>query len=917
MVQPMVGKMILPLLGGSPGAWNTCMVFFQSLLLLGYLYAHYLTEKFNTAPHKQARIHLIILGSAIAWMTFSAILSSDNSPIAIFKSMTPTNTAYPMFGVLALLAVAIGLPFMVVSTSAPLLQKWFAYTNHPSSRDPYFLYAASNAGSLIALLGYPFYIERVMSLNTQAWFWAVGFIGLTLLVIPCATAATNPLPLPKKKDIQESDEASPLDDTQPSMTKQLRWVGLSFVPSSLMLGVTFHITTDIASMPLLWVIPLSLYLITFIIAYSRLPKWFRPVIGNLSPVVTLLLVFVLVSHIQGISTFMKLTMHIGAFFLAALMLHTELAHERPSTKYLTKYYLWISIGGVLGGIFNALIAPIVFPQAYEYIITIAIGCLLVPVFDMSKDAKLGDSPPETEEEAKPESEEENKDFKQGLVKILTFIIPLAMLLLSYQLSYLWHNSERYQTVVYKVSDFFNSASSALGAKLVFNSNILGTLLTYAVPCILCFVFIDKPIRFGLCVGAVLLAASIRDSRSSGIIESDRSFFGILRVEHSHAGDGATPPQRLFSYEFEGDEIYYINYGFSFYKLMHGTTLHGMQGIEPNAMTQELSDPLYMGNWSRADTQLWLAQARMRDQIRMLSASNGWDALLLTGMREAWDFRQEPLTYYHRTGPVGEIFREFRRKNPLGDVAMVGLGTGSAAAYALPGQKMTFYEIDPTVIDMVEKPRLMNPKEHEKGAKPIYGPFTYIDDARKRGAEIEFILGDARLKLEEDDSRKYDLLLVDAFSSDSIPIHLLTIEAIELYKQRLNPGGILALHISNRYIDLEPVVGRLAVEADLTARIWSDSKDGAYPGKTASSWVILTENPERFSDSIIANKADERFGAIAGGFVYYQYIPEWWFLRTPKDTPLWTDNYSDVISAIRMPEIVAIRRFVDRLFGVGD
>ena len=387
MVQPMVGKMVLPLLGGSPAVWNACMAFFQALLLLGYLYAHHVAGKYE--PRKQWVVHLVILGLPFAAFMIAVIIGARHSPIAIAESLAPTGESSPIVSVLAILTVAIAIPFFVVSTSAPLLQKWFAYTGHPSARDPYFLYSASNLGSMISLLGYPLFIEPNLSIVGQAWLFAVGFGILAIMIFFCGQAAANPIGVPppaqqrgnkqNRKDRQPTQQPNqpapalpPTNEPPPSWPRKLKWIALAFVPSSLMLGVTFHMSTDIASIPLLWVIPLTLYLITFIIAFGRMPDWFRVVIGNLAPVMILLLIFVLISGVDpgfGI----KILLHIATFFAVALMCHYELARDRPSSKYLTEFFLLMSVGGMLGGIFNSLVAPLVFPHAYEYPIVLILG----------------------------------------------------------------------------------------------------------------------------------------------------------------------------------------------------------------------------------------------------------------------------------------------------------------------------------------------------------------------------------------------------------------------------------------------------------------------------------------------------------------------------------------------------------------
>ena len=391
MVQPMVGKMILPLLGGSPAVWNACMVFFQALLLLGYLYADRLTRQENT--RKQWIIHMCVMALPVAVFALAVLLGTRHTPIAAVESLAPTDGSSAILSVLAILTVAIGIPFFVVSTSATLLQKWFTYTGHPSARDPYFLYAASNFGSLISLLGYPIFIEPNMTQGAQTWFWAAGFVALIGLIAFCGRAAVNPLGVPpgaalatagangkqggKQSGNQNANAQktnanattvpviAPAGEPPPSWARMAKWTALAFVPSSLMLGVTFHMTTDIASIPLLWVGPLALYLLTFIIAFGRVPPWFRILIGNLAPVMILLLVFLLISGVDpGIG--IKLLLHLLTFFAAALMCHYELARDRPSPQYLTTYFLIMSLGGVLGGIFNSLLAPLVFQHAYEY-----------------------------------------------------------------------------------------------------------------------------------------------------------------------------------------------------------------------------------------------------------------------------------------------------------------------------------------------------------------------------------------------------------------------------------------------------------------------------------------------------------------------------------------------------------------------
>jgi spermidine synthase len=800
MVQPMVGKMILPLLGGSPAVWNACMVFFQALLLLGYLYAHFVTTRLH--PRRQWAVHLLVLMAPVAAMGLAVVAGPKHVPIAVADALAPSGDTSPVVSVMALLLVAIGVPFFVSATSAPLLQKWFAYTGHPSARDPYFLYAASNAGSLLSLLGYPLFIEPNMILAGQAWLWAAGFVVLIGLILACGRAAANPVGVPPEgENLPRPGKPATAAATEPppSPGRVVRWVALAFVPSSLMLGVTFYMTTDIASVPLLWVIPLALYLVTFIIAYSAvIPPWFRLVVGNLAPVMILLTVFVTVA--QGFintGTGLTLLLHNATFFAVALMCHYELALDRPSPAHLTGYFLWISVGGVLGGIFNALVAPVVFTGASEYPVTLVIACLMVPPLGEAAAGAMG--PAGGRWDYWFRGYLRGWDRRRAVALALDLGIPVLLGLVFAVLSIFLPESTSFQRGVISAARWVN-----LNVGLGVTPDTVTAIGVFALPVMACFFFVDRPLRFALCVAALLVVNEYR-TRDPGLLHTERSFFGILKVEQRAIRD-------------------YPN--FRARSLVHGTTLHG--------------------------TQINAHRLHHLDVVQAAAPLGPWDALLVEGSLAAFDPRQEPLTYYHRTGPVGAMFHELRTRNGGADakaeVAMVGLGTGSAAAYALPGQRLTFYEIDPAVRRIVEEPTMvMNQDEvEEDGAAPEYGPFTYVRDARDRGAAVDFRMGDARLKLAEDKNspetdRKYALLMVDAFSSDAIPVHLLTKQAVELYLDRLAPGGILALHISNKYIRLEPVVARIAAELGLTARVWNDDSE-RRPGKTASSWVVLARDP---------------------------------------------------------------------------
>src|SRR5262245_42748335 len=380
----MVGKMILPLLGGTPAVWNTCMVFFQALLLLGYYYAH----KSSTAlpTRRQVAVHSAVLLVAAGALAVAAALSLNHSPVPIAKSLAPQGSDLPFFGVLLLLAVAIGLPFFTVSATAPLLQKWFSETGHPSAKDPYFLYAASNFGSLLALIGYPFVVEPRLRLVEQAWVWAVGFVVMALVIVACGRAVLSarlpPAPEPRKK------APAAVEPAPPHWMTRVRWLMLAAVPPSLMLAVTMDVATDMVSMPLLWVIPLALYLITFIIVFSKsVPASVHFGVVLITPVLILLVVFTKIAeptgniNLSNAPRTIQYIMHLlpfVTFFFVALACHGELARSRPAPKHLTSFYLTMSVGGMLGGLFNALVAPVVFNHISEYPITLVAACFLLP-----------------------------------------------------------------------------------------------------------------------------------------------------------------------------------------------------------------------------------------------------------------------------------------------------------------------------------------------------------------------------------------------------------------------------------------------------------------------------------------------------------------------------------------------------------
>ena len=563
-----------------------------------------------------------------------------------------------------------------------------------------------------------------------------------VLIVLCGNAVKN-APPPRAPAASSKARAGPGRAAPPRATK-VRWLLLAAVPSSLMLATTTDVSTDIVSMPLLWVVPLALYLLTFIIVFSKsVPAKVHLYVTLMAPVLVLLMVFLRTSANVAeaeLEVSFKLTvgLELGTFFLVALACHGELARTRPSARYLTEFYLLMSFGGMLGGLFNALVAPIVFTFITEYPISLVAACFLLPPLSHL----LNPAAPRD----------------RWRWSVWDFCLPL-----------LFFAAARF------LSDWYDGVQHASG-RLVRSvgadvpSNTVATIVAFGLPTLACYFLVDRPLRFGACVAALWIGAYWTFVETEHKVPADyqnyytRSYFGHMKVDLHRTGPPWFEPAM-------GETLEPASAPFR--RLIHGTTVHGAQPYHPAASSESAA--------------LWL-----------LGANGPADALALAWIGQPhWEFpHRDPITYYHRTGPVGALFDAFRDQTAAGaigtaDVACVGLGTGSVSAYGRPGQTVTFFEIDQTVVRLVKEPRY----------------FTYIDEAQKQGVKVEFLMGDARLSLEQTD-RKWGIMLVDAFSSDSIPAHLLTKEAVELYFSRLADNGLLALHISNRYLSLEPVIERI-------------------------------------------------------------------------------------------------------------
>ena len=717
LIQPMFAKMVLPLFGGAPAVWNTAMLFYQVTLLAGYLYAHGLRRWLPVRWQVIVHLGVVLLPAAVL-------------PMHVAGGLAPVGGEDPVPALLLLFGVGVGLPFFVVSTTSPLLQSWFGDATLAEARDPYALYAASNAGSMLALLAYPFVIEPSMRFDAQSLWWSVAYAAFGLLVASCA------LHYARRADTRHAQAPASVVDAAPriglSWLRRARWVLLAFVPSSLMLSVTTYMSTNIAPVPLLWILPLALYLLTFIVAFGSRrflsTEWLR----RAFPLVLLPLLALTLSEASSPIRLM-IGIHLVAFTLLALTCHAELAVDSPPGPSITEFYLWVSVGGALGGIFNALIAPRLFDSVLEYPVALVIAALVMRPPLRGGTGSVRES---------------------GGLRALDLALPIlvsASVLLT-------HSAIR----------MLPGTSAALA-----QSAALGVAL------LLCFPLATRPLRFGLGVAAIVVANGLLGT-DRRLLLSERSFFGISRVVSA----------------------------FGFHELAHGNISHGSQD--------------------------------MRSAVS----------------------RREPRTYYTRSSPVGQLIRARQAAGGAGRVAVVGLGAGSLACYARAGDLWTFYEIDPVVVRIARDPKW----------------FTYLQDC---APTARILLGDARLSLQAAPDAAYDLLLLDAYSADAIPLHLITREALALYRRKVAADGVIAFHISNRYFDLEPVVSALAGDAGLRVLLMRDlevSLSELLQGKTQSIWMVIAQ-PSAALEPLLRD-------------------PAWRQVRAPAGYRPWTDDFSSTISALR-------------------
>ena len=747
-VQLLLGKFLLPWFGGTSGIWATCLLFFQVLLLAGYYYAHRISCSFR--PAGQGKIHLAFLALAIVWILLAWFFWG--SPLLPGASWKPEPGAAPIAGILKLLLVSVGVPFLLLSTTGPLLQNWYAHLDVGGQKKaPYFLYALSNAGSLLGLLSYPILLEPQLRLKTQSWFWGVGFGLFVLSCVVCAWQARAA----KAQDVQPVAETSIENDVATSSPRWL-WFALPMLGSVMLLATTNFLTQDVAPIPLLWVLPLCIYLLSFILTFHG--TWYRRGLFHPLFAITSLLVILALFRGDDMRLISQIAIYLLFLFVACMVCHGEVARLKPEARHLTSFYLLLSAGGAAGGIFVAIIAPSIFPTFWEYQLGLwAIALLLLIILFRDRTSWL--------HSAKP--------------NLLVPIAALTLLLLVPK--YLVH------------AGIFRMPTSL---SLAYNF-CLGVLIAACIW----LAFTGGPnwaqhrkFRWHemTAIGSFLLltaALCVQVNAANEYIYRKRNFYGAVAV-YAH---------------WDRDMIHVA------YEFMHGRTIHGIQLTEN---------------------------------------------------------RKQPASYYGEgTGAQLALLTNPQRQGGPIRVGAIGLGIGTIAAYARPGDVYRFYEINPEVIDLAQ------------GKK---GYFTYLQDSPAR---IEVVPGDARLSLEAEaargDLQKFDVLFADAFSGDSIPVHLLTKEAMGLYLSHLRgPDSVIVINVTNRAIDISPVVAGLAQKYGLKATlIDSPNRGGIF---LRSDFVLLTRGKSLDIPEI------QKVG--------YQ-------IRLDRQVPerrIWTDDYSNVARLLVNP-----------------
>ena len=677
-VELMVAKMLLPRFGGSASVWNTSLVFFQVTLLAGYAGAH-LLARLDSRRHKVVQAALVLVPLLTLPVSRPAFLDSPGT--------------VPAVTVIVALVLMVGAPFFALSTATPTLQTWFAHSAHHRALDPYFLYALSNVGSLVGLLGYPLLVERLLPLRTQTMVWAVGYACFAVLTVVAARMVGS----------WQAPRVVRSTEGRPSRRRRLRWAMVAFVPSLALLGVTRHLSTDVAAFPLLWTVPLALYLASFVVAFR--PEGARSTNASARMVRALAVPAALIAATTTQALWLTISMPLVVLTVGSIAAHGSVYRDRPDPAWVTDFYLWVSLGGALGGLFASLVTPALFDFVVEYPLGIVLFALI--------------SGPSLRDGA-----------GRGRLAAVS------------------------------------AATGLLAGYLVPDDGL--RVAAFGMAGIVAVAWMDR--RWLAAILALILIYPVVNQTAS-LLASERTFFGVYRVHDR----GET------------------------HDLASGTTEHGSQRFD-----------------------------------------DGQGVL-------------DPLAYYHRAGPAGDVMRAAQIGSASLDVGVVGLGVGSLVAYGGTDDVFTFYEIDPVVEELARDPEY----------------FTLLEEA---APEVEVVIGDGRLALEQR-RPDHDLLVIDAFSSDAIPVHLLTVEAVASYLDSLSETGRVLLHTSNRHLDLEPVVGRIARELGVSARVRSYVPAEGDTLAAPSTWIVVEPAGMEQLD-----------------------LGEDWEPAEVSDT-LWTDDYSNILSVM--------------------
>jgi hypothetical protein len=679
-VQPLIGKIILPWFGGAAAVWTVCLLFFQVALLLGYLYAHVLTRR--VGPRLQSRIHVVLLALSLLVL-----------PILPRETWKPTGSGDPSWRILLLLTLTVGLPYLLLSSTSPLLQSW--YVRSRAGAVPYRFYALSNVGSMLALVSYPALIEPKLTSTHQAMLWSAAYV---VAVVVCAIVAFGArASLPDVGVRMDGALSGPDDGTRAPLSDKLMWMALAGCGSALLVAITTHVTQNVASVPLLWVIPLALYLLSFILCFDSSFWYRRGLFLRLLSVALACMAYALSPSFAVLPLGLLVGLYCCGLFVCCMFCHGELVRLKPHPAYLTSFYLLISFGSALGAFFAALLAPRVFAGHFELQIGLGFCAVLVPIV-YHRD---------------PRSRLYRAQWQPGWIALV-----------------------------------------ALTAALV----------------------------------AGLISTAVQQSTRARVMV--RNFYGVLSVVDQPGPNVVRLQNPTNAETIERSRSR---------KLMNGSIDHGMQ---------------------------WLSPSR----------------------------RREPTAYYAADSGIGIALRAAGERRASLRVGVMGLGVGTLASYGRPGDHYSFYEINPLVARLARE------------------EFSYIRDS---AAQVEIVLGDGRLSLEREPLRQYDVLAVDAFSGDSIPVHMLTAQAFALYFEHLQPAGVLAVHISNQYLNLKPVVQAVAAAFHRTAIVIDNPGDRAH-GVFRSTWVLIGNG---------------------GGYLGQQEIESAGQRLPSTGGQLWTDDFSSLFSIL--------------------